>query len=241
MTQGGKQPHPQQRDQHGADAADQCGRHRAEQSRDHAAFEVAELVGGIDEQEVHCTNPAAHRVGGGELHQREADHHAHRIGGAHRGQRQQRQPQPVRQREHDGAETEGDHRLEHAHADAALDGMAREHECHQKRADRRRAAQHAEAPRSSVQDVARIDRQQRGGAAKQYGEQIERDGAENGRVATHEAHAVEPVSYTHLELYKRQPSNSALRVGGSFASIRRAIPIAPVSEAATSQNAAMMA
>ena len=44
-----------------------------------------------------------------------------------------------------------------------------------KRADRRRGAQHAEAERAGLQDIARIDRQQRGDAAEQHREQIERD------------------------------------------------------------------
>ena len=56
-----------------------------------------------------------------------------------------RQPHPVRQREHHRRCAEDDHRLEHAHAHAAVDGVARQNHGHQQRADRGRGAQHAEA------------------------------------------------------------------------------------------------
>jgi hypothetical protein len=47
--------------------------------------------------------------------------------------------------------------------------------------------------RAGHQDVTRVDRQQRGDTAEQHGEQIERDGAENGRVAADEADAGEQI------------------------------------------------
>ena len=59
------------------------------------------------------------------------------------------------------------------------------------RARRRRAAQGAERPRTEVQDVARVHRQERGRAAEEHGEEIERDGAEDDLVAPHVAHAGE--------------------------------------------------
>ncbi len=42
--------------------------------------------------------------------------------------------------------------------------------------------------RAGVQDVARIDRQQRNRAAEQHREKIERDRAQNHGTRTHEAH-----------------------------------------------------
>jgi len=51
-----------------------------------------------------------------------------------------------------------------------------------------RRAEHP-APGAGVEDVACVDRQQRGHAAKQHGEQVERYGAEDRRIATDEAHA----------------------------------------------------
>ena len=54
-----------------------------------------------------------------------------------------------------------------------------------------RASQHAERPRPEVQDVAGIDGQERGRAAEEHCEEVERDGAEDDRVAPHVAHAGE--------------------------------------------------
>src|ERR1700733_180267 len=50
-------------------------------------------------------------------------------------------------------------------------------------------AQHAQSPRPGVQDVARIDRQQRRRPAQQHGKQIERDRAQDRRVTAHETDA----------------------------------------------------
>ena len=67
--------------------------------------------------------------------------------------------------------------------------VARQHDGHQQRADRGRGAQDAEAERAGLQNVARIDRQQRRDAAEQHGEQVERDGAEDRRIVADEADA----------------------------------------------------
>ena len=93
------------------------------------------------------TAPTRPRISFGrrELHQRKTDHHADGVGGAEDRQRQHRQPHPVRQREYDRRHAEHDHGLEHPHADAAVDGVARQHDGHQQRADRGRGAQDAEA------------------------------------------------------------------------------------------------
>ena len=58
---------------------------------------------------------------------------------------------------------------------------AREHDSDEGRARRRRGAQEPKADRADLEDVARIDRQQRGGAAQEHREEIERDGAEDDR------------------------------------------------------------
>ena len=71
--------------------------------------------------------------------------------------------------------------------------VARQHHGHQQRADRGRGAQDAEAERAGFKNVARIDRQQRRDAAEQHGEHIERDGAEDRRVAADEADAGEHI------------------------------------------------
>jgi hypothetical protein len=73
------------------------------------------------------------------------------------------------------------------HADAAIDRVAGQRQTHQQRADRRRAAQNAEAPWAGMQNVARIDRQQCSRAAKQDGEQIERYRSQDRWIAANEA------------------------------------------------------
>ncbi|MEY9132265.1 hypothetical protein ACVIWV_001858 [Bradyrhizobium diazoefficiens] len=57
----------------------------------------------------------------------------------------------------------------------------------------RRGAQHAEPDRAGLEDIAGIDRQQRGDAAEQHREQVERDGAEDRRIAPDEANTGEDV------------------------------------------------
>src|SRR4051812_459879 len=74
LPQARKQLHPQQRHRDRADAAQHGCRHGAKQCGGDPALELAELVRGVDEEEVHRTDPTAHLVGGRELHQREADH-----------------------------------------------------------------------------------------------------------------------------------------------------------------------
>jgi hypothetical protein len=69
--------------------------------------------------------------------------------------------------------------------------LPRQPQRHQQRADRRRGAQQAEAPRAGMQDVLGEDRQQRGGAAEQHREQIQRDHAEARPCDADEMHAGE--------------------------------------------------
>lgn len=69
--------------------------------------------------------------------------------------------------------------------------MSRDHRGHQQRADRGRGPHRPERPGSRLQDVLGIDRQQRGGAAEQDREQVERDRAEDRGIAAHEVQAGE--------------------------------------------------
>src|SRR3954451_6729182 len=68
-------------------------------------------------------------------------------------------------------------------AGAAGDRTMRQDDRYGERTDGGRRTQQAERPGSGVQDVARVDRQQRRDAAEQHGEQIERDRAEENRMA----------------------------------------------------------
>ena len=81
-------------------------RHRADQRRERAGFELAQLVRGADEDGVDRRHPPAHRVGRVDLHQRLADEHADHVGGAQHEQAGERQRQAGRQAEADGGDAE---------------------------------------------------------------------------------------------------------------------------------------
>ena len=81
--------------------------------------------------------------------------------------------------------------------------MAGQHHGHQERADRGRGAQDAQPKRAGLQNVARIDRQQRRDAAEQHSEQVERDGAEDRRIVADEADAGVEIVVRILVLQRR--------------------------------------
>ena len=92
IAQGGKEPAPQQREEHARQASDHDGRRRADQRRQSAGLELAERVRGAREQRVHGAHPAAHGIGRVDLHERQPYEHAHHVGSAdheHAGQRQE--------------------------------------------------------------------------------------------------------------------------------------------------------
>ena len=96
-----------------------------------------------------------------------------------------------RRAEHDREESEARDEGEHDEAGMIADRIARKPGRDQDGADAGRRAQQAEPPRPGMQDVARIDRQQRRRAAEQHREEIERDGAEHDLLAPHIAEAGE--------------------------------------------------
>ncbi len=64
-------------------------------------------------------------------------------------------------------------------------------EADQQRADRRRRAQQPQTKRPGVQNILRINRQQRGCAAQQHGEEIERNHAQHVGTFANKAYAGE--------------------------------------------------
>ena len=58
LPQGAEEPHRQGGDAHGTCAAEQDGGDGAEERRCDAGFQLAELVGGSDEEHVHRADPA---------------------------------------------------------------------------------------------------------------------------------------------------------------------------------------
>jgi hypothetical protein len=151
--------------------------------RDRAGAEFAERARRAREHRVDRHHPAQHVVRGAHLHQRLADDHADGVARAVDHERQERQPDRRRQAEQEARDSEQSDRGEHDVAGTAGDGAVREHDRYAERADGGRRSQQPERPGSGVQDVARVDRQQRGDAAEQNREQIERYGAEKNRMA----------------------------------------------------------
>ena len=225
MPQGWKQFHPQERHGDGSQPAQHGGRHGPKQGRGDATLEFAQLIGGVDEQVIHRAHAAAHLVGRAELHQGDADHHAHHIRRAHNGEREKRKPDQAGEGKHHRRQAKDDDRLEHPHADAAVDGVAGQHGGHQQCSHRRRGAQHPQAPGPRMQNVAGIDGHQCRRPAQQDGEQIQRYRSQDCRVVAHEPHAGE----------------TRTSVGGSLAVTGRSSRIAPFSIPARSQKTAIIA
>ena len=122
---------------------------------------------------------AAHVVRRLQLHQREADHDAHHVGRAQHEQRRQRQGQPSREAEHDGGEAEKRSRRANSTAPTLRVSGKRASTTDMLSAPSAGAARNKPRPHGPVmQDIARVDRQQRNRAAEQHGEQIERQHAE---------------------------------------------------------------
>ena len=74
-----------------AEAAEDDGRDGAEPLGGEARFELAEFVGGADEDHVDGVDAAAHFVGSGDLDQGAADDHADHVGGADHHECEQRE------------------------------------------------------------------------------------------------------------------------------------------------------
>ena len=68
---------------------------------------------------------------------------------------------------------------QHLYADVLLHRPEGKKDRDRRRADPHAGRQHAEAAGADVEDVAGVDRQQRGRAGKQHHEQVERDGREH--------------------------------------------------------------
>ncbi len=117
-----------------------------------------------------------------------------------------------REREHHGRDAEHDDRLKHPHSHSAGNGVAGKQRRHRQRADGWRGTQYAQSPRSGLQNVTGVDRQKRGGAAQQHGEQVERDRAQDRRIAPDKADAGEQLVKCRRVFF---PSGRASRLDGT--------------------------
>src|SRR6185312_14731753 len=95
-----------------------------------------------------------------------------------------------RDAKHDGADAKDRHRGEHRPTDPAVDRPAGQVERRESGADRGSAAQEAEPPRTDVQDIPGIDRQEGDRSTQQYREKIERDRSKHDRPRTDERYTL---------------------------------------------------
>ena len=147
IPQGGKEPAPQEREEHARQASDHDGRRCADQRRQSAGLELAERIRGAREQRVHGAHPAAHGIGRIDLHERQPDEHAHHVGSADHEHAGQRQEEIGGQAEgQDGGTVDAD-RLEQAQAGPLPQRPMRQIRGRAQGAERLRAPQEADTPR----------------------------------------------------------------------------------------------
>jgi len=182
---------PAQRERNRDEAAGDDRRNRAQQGRRCARLEGAELVRRADEYVLDRVHPAAQLARGCQRGDRRADVHRDHVDEAADRQREQRQPEPARQPEHDHADAEHADDEEQRPPGATAEGAARKADARDERADRGRAAQDAEPERPGVEDRPGKQRQERDGAAEQDGKQVERDCAEEDRGRSDQPDAAE--------------------------------------------------
>ena len=126
-----------------------------------------------------------------ELDQRLADIDREHVRRAEQSEARERQRHRAGQAEDDRRAAEHRDRGEHLDADVVLERPHREEGGGERRADRRRGAQMAEALGAGVEHVAREDGKHRRRAAEQHREQIEADRAEDEPVAADVAQALD--------------------------------------------------
>ena len=164
----------------GPDTADHRRRHRPDQRRHHPALELAELVRGVDEEEVHRPHPPAHR-------RRACEAGPARCGSP----RSPCRPRPSPPAPPATAPSSATARRPRSPSPKTITAwnirmptrrvieVPRQQHGHRQRADRRRPAQRPEPPGAGVQDVAGEDRHQRRRPAEQHREEVERDRPED--------------------------------------------------------------
>ena len=162
------------------------GQRRADERRHRAGPEIAEIVRSAGEHAVHRADPAAHLGGRAKLHQRKADHHADRVGGAEHRQRRERQEQVGRQPEHDGGSPNTEITPNSTGPIGSVSGR-RASSSDITSAPTAGAARSRPRPHGPV---LRMSRAKIGNSVPSAGEEhrahVERDGAEDDRVAQHE-------------------------------------------------------
>src|SRR5437867_3116825 len=177
-AQFGKENHPEYGDGHRADAAEQHRRNRADECSDQARLERAQLVRGSGEQRMHGAHAAAHRIRRPDLDERGPDDHADHVRRAENGEGDEREREAGGEAEHDRGRPEEHDGTKEGGPDSPPQRIAGEEDRRRQGADGRGRAHESEPARTRVENVARVDGQERGGAAEQHREQVERHRAE---------------------------------------------------------------
>ena len=178
--------------QHHADNNERAGaaadnrEHRAEQPGGDAGFKSTQLVGRADEQAVDGRHPTAQVIRRQHLHQGAAHYHADVVQGPGECQHGQRKNEIIREAKDDRGHAKARHGGEERRSGAAQRRPVRQHHGHHRGPQRGRRPQQPEARGIDMQDVARINRQQRRRSTQQHGEQIECDGRQQQPRPEHE-------------------------------------------------------
>ncbi len=164
-------------------AAGHHGGYRPQQRGCTAGHRATKFVRAADEHRLHGDDPPAQRIGSRQRHQCAPHIHAHHVGRAHDEDRECGQPIVLGDAEDDGRNAEDSHGHEQPPADLAAQGQLGQHRRRRHAAHRLECAEQAAPVRIHMEDVLGEDRDQRRGAGEQYGEQVQRDRAQQQLVA----------------------------------------------------------
>ena len=206
-----EQQRPQAGDGERGGAAQQDRTHQAEPAGGDARFEFAQLVGGADEHGIDRADAPADVVRRFVLHQKVADVDAHHVARAEEEQGAQGHREAAGEAHRQRGQAEHGDTAEHPQADAARNREEGQRDRAQGRPQSRGAAQPAEGGRAGMQHVVGIGGQQRGGAAEQHREQVERDRAQHDRARPHEAQAFHQRMPAHRPLAARLSGRAGAR------------------------------
>src|SRR5439155_25833034 len=124
---------------------------------------------------IHGIDAASYDVRSGNLNQRSADNNADHITGANQRQRDEREYEAAGNSEDDGKNSESRHAEQHDFADSPPERSIRQQEGHDGSPCPGRSPQQPQSPRSSAQNLSRINGKQSHSPAQQDSEQIQRN------------------------------------------------------------------
>ena len=146
-------------------------------------------------------------------HEGRADEHADRVGTRQHEQRDERDREAGGDAERDRADAEQRDRDQQGAADATAHGLHGEVQRDDARADAGGRAQPAESDRAHAEAVLGDRGEQRHRAAEEHREQVERDRAQEDRLAAHEPQPLDRFVHARL-LAPSRPRSACVRTNG---------------------------